>query len=90
MMHLKIKCLMYFGVKISQRDIKACHMVKYNWTIVKFSNRKDYLQVLQVKKQLRNDCDLSNSPVGIQLFINENLCSYYKGLWINQTQSSQK
>ena len=31
------------GVEIGQRDIQTCHRVKNNQTVVKFSNRKDYL-----------------------------------------------
>ena len=69
------------GVEIGQRDIQACHSVKNNRTIVKFSHRKDFPQILMVKKQLKNlDYALFNFPDGTNIFVNESLCSYYKGL----------
>ena len=68
--------------EIGQRDIRACHRVKNNRTIVKFSNRKDCLQILKVKKQLKDfDYALFNFPDGTKIFVNESLCRYYKGLW---------
>ena len=39
-----------YGVEIGQRDIQACHRMKNNQTVVKFSSKKDYLQILRVKK----------------------------------------
>ena len=50
--------------------------------IVKFSRRKDCQQLLAVKKDLRK---LKMEDVGLpgqnKLFINKNLCPYYKVLW---------
>ena len=70
------------GVEIGQRDIQACHRVESSRTIVKFSNRKDCLQILKVKRQLKDlDCALFNFPDGTKIFVNESLCPYYKGLW---------
>ena len=70
------------GAEIGQRDIQACHRVKNNGTIVKFSNREDCLQILRMKKQLKDlDCTLFNFPDGTKIFVNKSLCSYYKGRW---------
>ena len=70
------------GVEIAQCDIQACHGVKNNQTVVNFSNRKDCLQMLRVKKQLKDlNCALCNFPDGTKIFVNESLCLYYKGLW---------
>ena len=42
------------GVDICDRDIQACHRLKdKDRTIVKFTNRKDCLQILRVKRQLK-------------------------------------
>ena len=39
------------GVDICDRDIQACHCLKdKDRTIVKFTNRKDCLQILRVKR----------------------------------------
>ena len=79
------------GVEIGQRDIQACHRVKNNRTIVKFSNRKDYLQILRVNKQLKYlDCSLCNFPDGTKIFVNESLCPYTKDCGINAKLSRIK
>ena len=46
------------------------------------SRRKDYEQVIRVKKDLKdlNTTDL-DFPEGTQLFINSTLCPYYRVLW---------
>ena len=50
--------------------------------MVKFTRRKDYKQVLQVKKDLNDitadDLDL---PRGTKIFLNQSLCPYYRILW---------
>ena len=38
-----------FGTEIGQRDIQACHVIKNTRTIIKLSNRKDFLQVVRAK-----------------------------------------
>ena len=64
--------------------IEACHRIsKKNPTvIVKFSRRKDWQQVWDVKRDLQKvkmeDIDL---PGQNKLFINKILCSYYKVIW---------
>ena len=69
-----------YGVEIGQRDIQACHRMKNNQTVVKFSSKKDYLQILRVKKQLK-DFHRRNFPDCTKIFVNESICPYYKGLW---------
>ena len=74
------------GVPINPNNIEACHRMKKDSdrSIVKFNKRKDYQQVMRVKKDLKNmaftDIDL---PVGTTLYLNESLCSYYRWLWAN-------
>ena len=70
------------GVACSSDDIEACHRIKKNRTIVKFSSRRMSSKVLQVKKTLK---DKNFSNLGFSentaIFINESLCPYYRGLW---------
>ena len=72
------------GVNVSESDIEACHRIKNNKTIVKFCKRKMCHDVFRKKKDLKKvkpaDVGLSD---GTQLYINESLCPYYKGLWNN-------
>ena len=74
----KLRC------SIPPNQIEVCHRVskKSETVIVKFSHRKDCHQVLAVKKDLckvkMEDVDL---PGHNKLFINRNLCPYYKVLW---------
>ena len=70
-------------VHVEGKDIQACHRLKDNdRVIIKFSNRKDSLQVLRVKKDLRTlDPTELDFPEGTRIFINESLCAYYRGLW---------
>ena len=41
-------------VELDQGDIQVCHWIKKNRTIIKLSNRKDFLQSLRPKKRLKN------------------------------------
>ena len=78
------------GVEIGQRDIQTSQRVKNNRTIVIISNRKDYLQILRVKKQLKDlDRALFHFPDSTKILVNESLCPYYKGPW-EQMQSYQE
>ena len=78
------RILHHLGVNISEDKIEACHrLVKdSDWTIVKFSSRKDCEQSMRVKKDLKDldatDLDL---PAGTKLYINDSLCPCYRGLW---------
>ena len=72
------------GCNIPSNHIEVCHRVskKSATVIVKFSRRKDCQKVLAVKKDLRK---IKMEDVGLpgqnKLFINKNLCPYYKVLW---------
>ena len=71
------------GVHVEGKDIQAYHCLKDNGrVIIKLFNRKDSLQVLRVKKDLRSlDLTELDFPEGTRIFINESLCTYYRGLW---------
>ena len=57
------------GVDICGRDIQACHCLNdKDRTIVKFTNRKDCLQILRVKRQLKGlDPAAVDLPEGTKL-----------------------
>ena len=69
------------GVTMTENDIDAWHRLRGDKTIVKFCKRKICQNVLlkkkSLKKVIRSDVGLSGET---PLFINESLCSYYKGL----------
>ena len=71
------------GVHVKGKDIQACHHLKDNDSvIIKLSNRKDSLQVLHVKKDLKSwDPTELEFPEGTRIFINESFRAYYHGLW---------
>ena len=71
------------GVHVEQKDIQAYHRSKDNDSvIIKLSDRKDSLQVLRVKKDLKSlDPTELDFPEGTRIFINESVCVYYRGLW---------
>ena len=58
------------GVDICDRDIQACHRLKEKGqTIVKFTNRKDCLRILRVKRQLKGlDPSAVNLPEGTKIY----------------------
>ena len=66
------------------RDNQACHRLKdKDQTIVKFTNRKDCLRILRVKRELKGlDSAAMDLPEGTKIFVNESLCPYYRGIWI--------
>ena len=61
---------------------QACHHLKdIDQTIVKFTNRKDCLRTLRVKRQLKGlDPSAVDLSEGTKIFINESLCPYYRGI----------
>ena len=71
------------GVEFDERRVQACHCLnEKDRTIVKFVNRKDCLQILRVKKELKSlDPAELCFPENTNLFDNENLCPYYRGSW---------
>ena len=70
-------------VETDERDVQACHRLKEKErTIVKFLNRKDCLQILRVKKELKFlDPTELDFPENTKIFINENLCPHCGGIW---------
>ena len=78
-----INVLDRIDIKLNDRDIQSCHRLRAkDRTIVKFSNRKDSLLILRSKNKLKN---LTFEDLGIpentNLYINESLCPYYRGIW---------
>ena len=83
--HLEAKMLSIlqkFGCTIAPEFIDDCHRFGKNndRVIVKFTRRKDYKQVLQVQKDLKDltadDLDL---PQGTKILLNQkSLCPYYR------------
>ena len=72
------------GCNISTEHIEACHRIsKKNTTvIVKFSQRKDCQQVLDVKKDLlKIEVEGTDLPGQNKLLINKSLCPYCKVIW---------
>ena len=65
------------GVHVEGKDIQACHRLEGNdRVIIKFSNRKDSLQVLRLKKDLKSlDPTELNFRKGTIIFINQSLWS---------------
>ena len=78
------RVLQHMGANITDEKIESCHWRNKNTdrSIVKLLRRKDCDQVMRVKSELKKlklaDLDLS---VETKLYINEILCSYYRGLW---------
>ena len=72
-----------FEVHVEEKDVQACHRSKdSDSVIIKLSDRKDSLQVLRIKKDLKSlDPTELDFPEGTRIFINESVCAYYRGLW---------
>ena len=77
---------------ICDRDIQACHRLKdKDRIIVKFTNRKDCLRILRVKRQLKGLYPaVVDLPEGTKIFVNESLCPYYRGIWNKCKKSRDK
>ena len=71
------------GVDICDRHIQASHCLKdKHRATVKFTNRKDSLRILMVKRQLKGlDSAAVDLPEGTKIFVNESLCPYYREIW---------
>ena len=72
------------GCNIMKENVEACHRIGKNndRVIIKFSKRKECLQVLSVKKDLKNlDMVDIGLPENCKVFVNQSLCPYYKLLW---------
>ena len=70
------------GVEINEQNVPTCHHLKEKErTIVEFVNRKNCLQILRVKKELKFlDLTQLDFPENTKIFINESLCPCYKGI----------
>ena len=71
------------GVEIDELNFQASHRLKEKGrTIAKFVDRKDCLQILRVKKELKSlDSTELDFPENTKIFINGSLCPYYRGIW---------
>ena len=71
------------SVEIYERDVQACHHLKEKErTVVKYLNRKDCLQILMVKTELKSlDPAELDFPENTRIFINESLFPNYRGIW---------
>ena len=72
------------GCNIMKENVEACHRIGKNSdrVIIKLSKRKECLQVLSVKKDLKNlDTVDIGLPENCKVFVNQSLCPYYKLLW---------
>ena len=86
------KAITKAGVDINADDIDDCQRVENkSQTIIKFGKRKVSRQVLSVRKDLKKvkmtDIDLTGQST---LYINQNLCPYYRILWSKTKTSYQK
>ena len=73
-----------FGCDIPPEEIEACHRISKTISIVilKFTKKKDFQQVWSVTRDLQKiKMEDVNLPGQNKLFINRNLCPYYKVLW---------
>ena len=70
-------------VQIDERDVQACHRLKEKErTTVKCVNRKDYLQILMVKKELKSlDPKELDFLENTKIYVNESLCPFCRGIW---------
>ena len=74
------------GVTVNSRDVEACHRLNQKANpkkvIIKLSKRKDVARVMNNKKKLKSMKPQNiGLPSGCKIYINENLCKYYKYLW---------
>jgi len=76
------------NVKISTDDIEACHRLNQNKnqkgpkrTIVRFVNRKISEKLIKKGKEFSKREVLEKANLSNRIYINNNLCSYYRFLW---------
>ena len=72
------------NVEVNPGHIEACHWIKSNAgpkkVIIKMSRRKDADKIRRAKKKLKG-LNLSSIGIDSAVYINDNLCRYYKNLW---------
>ena len=68
-------------VDISSDRVEACHRLKNNCTIIKFSNRKDCIKVLENRSKLKvSDKTVRGFDQDTKIYVNESLCPAYRFL----------
>ena len=75
-------------VVITKNDIEACHRLPKKAgtpgprnVIARFVNRKQCERLLRKSKQFANKSTQERAELNSRIFINNNLCGYYKLLW---------
>ena len=70
-------------VETDKRDVQSYHRLKKKErTIVKFFKRKDYLQIVRAKKELKSlDPTEFDFLENTSIFVNESLCPYNRDIW---------
>ena len=84
-----VKILDKIGVKCDPSVIEACHRLPQNRrtkvsnTVVRFVNRKTAEKSLIFRKNLKsiNLSDTDKSFTESKVYVNDNLCPYYKGIY---------
>ena len=70
------------GVAITEDRIEACHRLKNDRTIVKFASRKDCINTLKNRQNLKK---IDKAKLGIgdddKIYVNESLCPEYRFLF---------
>ena len=69
-------------VVCDSNDIEYCHRIKGDRVIIEFNSRMKSSEILNKKKKLK-DLDIGKYGLNDEssIYINESLCSYYRGLW---------
>ena len=83
-----IKIAKAVDISIGKSDIEACHRLRRRKndngprrTIVRFVNRKFAEKFMRKGKELRKPYILEKADLTEKIYINNNLCSYYRYLW---------
>jgi len=76
-------------ISVEKRDIEACHRLYQKAgvsgpkrTVVRFTNRRIVEQMMRKKKSLNTIVEEVGFPEGSSIYFNDNLCSYYRKLWV--------
>lgn len=77
------------GIKVTKTDIEACHrmfrpdnILGPKKTIVRFVNRRIAEQLIDKRKNITSEIvQRIGFPSQSKIYINDNLCTYYRKLW---------
>ena len=76
-----LKIVENLEVMLDPANVEDCHWIKTsggpNKVIIKLSKRKDAAKIQSSKKRLKG-MDLSSLGISGKVYINNNLCKYYK------------